>query len=306
MKRCAVVSFLTVFLGTLAAIAGDNSNHDSKNDTRHRLAGKDVSGKKAIITSIQSSRWPDITMVRITVPAIPDLQIDVWSYEDALGKGECFPQSDGTMILKHRHPKGATVETRIVPQETTVDWDVAITGPTQEAVRSVEFVNPCWQFRNAPAFRSLPDRYVESFVNRCFIYTERGLTFLKDTQRLPDTRKPADDYRNAPPWVQAYYPVWIEWDGRQPEAGWGISRDRPIYSIIGIVSRDMKYVAAWGGRKSKILKQGWHDCLHLSPLMQIDYNQEENRISSHSRMYFMEFDSVKLLERYKRDFPPLE
>ncbi len=346
MKKHSLASFVIVFLVALPiSVNYKRQNQDYKGEVRHNFMKKDrenlltmeniereilatstddsrvirkgseqlgsqievfsnVSGKKAVITCRQSLRFPDVTMVRITVPTIPDFQCDVWCYEDELGIGECFPQPDGTMILKHHHPKGAMVKTKIVPQEGIVDWYVTITGSTQEVVQSVEWVNPCWQFRHAPGFQSLPDQFVESYVNQCFIYTDRGFTFFKDTKRYPDTRKPDDDYRNTPPWVQSYYPVWREHSG-QLEAGWGISDDRPIYSIIGIVSRDMKYLAAWGGKKSNRLSQGWHDCLHLRPLM-IDYDEKTNRTVSHFRMYFMEFDSVKLIEQYKRDFSPPE
>jgi hypothetical protein len=274
-----------------------------KGNNQKDLMNNEFPDKKAVISCRKSERWPDITMVRIEVPAIPDFRCDVWCYEDELGPGECFPQSDGSMILKHSHPQGAMVETKIVPGIDVVDWYVTITGPTREAVQSVEFVNPCWQFRHASGFQSLPDQYVESYVNRCFIYTDRGFTYFKDTKRFPDTRKANDDYRNTPPWVQSYYPVWREWDGKQLEAHWGISHDRPVHSIIGIVSRDMKYLAAWGGKKSNRLSQGWHDCLHLRPLMQVDYDEKENRIFSHSRLYFMEYDPEKLIQQYKQDFP---
>jgi hypothetical protein len=261
----------------------------------------DGTAGKAVISCRESSRWPDITMVRITVPFIPGLQFDVWCYENEPGVGECFPQPDGTMILKHHHPGGAFVETKIVPSERMIDWYVTVTGPTREAVQSVEWVNPCWQFRHAPGFRSLQGQYVESFVNRCFVYTEDGFTLFGDTKRYPDIRYAEDDYRNHPvPWVQSYFPIWNPQPGKSYR-NWGISDSQPVYSIIGIVSRDKKYLVAWGGAKSNRLSQGWHDCLHLRPLM-IDYDEKENRILSHSRIYFMENDPDKLLEQYKRDF----
>lgn len=242
------------------------------------------------------------TMVRIAVPTIPDFQCDVWCYEDALGSGTGAPQPDGSMIVKHRHPKGAEVETKLVPSEGAVDWYVTVTGPTAEAVRSVTSVNGCWQLRRAPGFQSLKDRFVESFVNQCFIYTDRGLTLFKDTKRYPDTRRPADDRTNSPPWVQQYLPVWRKHPG-QPKAFWGISDDRPVCSIIGIVSRDGKHLAAWACRKSNNLSQGWHDCLHLGADMSGDYDQKANRTVSHFKMYFMEFDPQRLLDQYRLDFP---
>lgn len=327
MKKAKSLLFVSVVAGVFILFTGlymakqersfsspaDDSPELVAADNRSNIAMRPVpaddsselvaADNKAVIVCRQSKRFPDITMVRIIVPTLPDFQCDIWCYEDELGSGECYPQPDGSMILKHHHPKGAEVETQIVPGEGVVDWYVTVTGPTREAVQSVEFVNPCWQFRHAPAFRSLKGQYVESFANNCFMYTGHGFTLFKDTERFPDTRKTDDDFRNNPPWVQSYYPVWREWDGQQLEAGWGISTDRPLYSIIGVTSRDRQSLAAWGGEKSNRLSQGWHDCIHLRPLM-INYDEATNTTVSHSRLYFMGFDSERLLERYKSDFPP--
>jgi len=98
-----------------------------------------------------------------------------------------------------------------------------------------------------------------------------------------------------------YVPVWRKHPG-QPKAFWGNSTDQPVHSIVGIVSRDGRYLAAWGCRRSTRLCQGWHDCLHLGPDMSGDYDPDTNRTVSRLKMYFMENDPDKLLERYKGDF----
>ncbi|MHC4403486.1 MAG: hypothetical protein ACYTG0_27835 [Planctomycetota bacterium] len=259
-------------------------------------------GKKPTIKVEQEKKGDRVfTMVRIAVPTIPDFECDMWCYEDALGQGEGSPQPDGSMVVRHKHPGGAEVETKLVPSEGAVDWHVTVTGPTPEAVQAVASVNGCWQLRRAPGFQSLEGRFVESFVNQCFIYTARGFTLLKDTERFPDTRRPATHKTNSPPWVQNYIPVWRKHPG-QPEAFWGNSTDQPVYSIAGEVSRDMKYLAAWGCKRSNNIGQGWHDCLHIGPDLRRDYDEKANRTVSHFKMYFMEFDPEKLLQRYKEDF----
>ncbi|MFH1919771.1 MAG: hypothetical protein ABIP48_07810 [Planctomycetota bacterium] len=124
---------------------------------------------------------------------------------------------------------------------------------------------------------------------------------MKDTQRFPDTRRPATHKTNSPPWVQNYIPAWREHPG-QPKAFWGNSTDQPVYSIVGEVSRDMKYLAAWGCKRSSLIGQGWHDCLHIGADLLLDYDESANRTVSHFKMYFMEFDPEKLLRQYKEDF----
>jgi hypothetical protein len=241
-------------------------------------------------------------MVRIAAPSIPEFECDVWCYEDALGQGEGVPQPDGSILVRHKHPDGASVETKLAPSPGAVDWTITVTGPDAEAVKRIRSVNGCWQLRRAPGFGSVKGKFVESFVNQCFVYTAKGFTFLRDTKRFPDTRRPPDHPTNSPPWVQVYTPAWRKHPG-QPKAFWGYSTDQPTRSIIGIVSRDGKYMAAWACARSNQLSQGWHDCMHLGADMTRDYDPEGNRIVSHFRMYFMEFDPDKLLERYKADFP---
>lgn len=282
---------MRIFVGTMAALCLILPGNDTA-----------AEGEKPTITVEQEKHGDRVfTMVRIAVPTIPDFECDVWCYEDALGQGEGAPQPDGTMLVRHRHPKGAQVETKLVPSEGAVDWYVTVTGPTPESVKAVTSVNGCWQLRRAPGFQSLKDRFVESFVNQCFIYTDRGFTFLKDTERFPDTRRPATHKTNSPPWVQIYVPAWRKHPG-QPKAFWGNSTDQPVYSIVGEASRDGKYLAAWGCKRSNSIGQGWHDCLHIGPDLRPDYDEETNKTVSHFKMYFMEFDPQKLLEQYKKDF----
>lgn len=246
------------------------------------------------------------TIARITVPAITDLVCDLWCYEDKFGVGEGHPQADGSMILKHRHADNPQIEltTQLIPSSDTVESLVTVTGPDEGSVRSIRRVNACWQFQNSDSFGN-HGHFVRDFVNRCFLYTNRGFVRMTDTKRFPDTRRPSDHEYNSPPWVQRYVPVWEEHPG-QPKASWGVSTDRPVYSLVGAVSRDGEHLAAWGCYQCSGIGQGWHDCLHLLPELSLDYDGETNRIASRSVFYFMENDPDKLLARYKADFDPVE
>jgi hypothetical protein len=247
-----------------------------------------------------------LTFVQLTVLGIPSLVCDIWCYEDKFGIGEPYPQDDGSLILKHRHGDNPLIEltTHLIPSEDTVESVVKLTGPDESAVCSVGTVNACWQFRNSEGFGNR-GHFVKDFVNRCFIYTNRGFTRMTETERFPDTRKPPSHEYNSPPWVQNYYPVWEKHPG-QPEAGWGVSTDRPVYSLVGCISREGKHLAAWGCYQCLHIGQGWHDCLHLYPDFQFDYDATTNQIVSHSKFYFMENNPDRLLTRYKQDFAPVE
>lgn len=242
------------------------------------------------------------TMVRIAVPTIPGFECDVWCYEDRLGQGEGLPQEDGSLILKHG-AKGQDgpieVTTHFVPHPGEVDFVVTVNGKSKRDVRSVRSVNACWQLRRAPGFQRQGD-FVKTFVDQCFIYTVKGFTLLRDTTRFPDTRRPATHSTNSPPWVQVYLPIWMS-HGGQPKAFWGNSTDRPVYSIIGEVSRDGKWLATLAWPRCNNMCQGWHDCLHNSPTLLDGYDEKANRTVYRGKFYFMDNDPKTLLERYTSD-----
>jgi len=246
------------------------------------------------------------TIARITVPSIPDLVCDLWCYEDKFGAGQGEPQADGSMILKHKRCDNPQIglTTHLIPSFDMVESLVTVVAPDESAVRSIRRINACWQFRKSESFGNR-GHFVRDFVSRCFIYTDKGFTRMTDTKRFPDTRRPPDHEYNSPPWVQRYVPIWEEHPG-QPKAGWGVSTDRPVYSLVGAVSRDGKHLAAWGCYQCGGIGQGWHDCLHLLPDLSLDYDEEKNRIASRSMFYFMENDPDRLLARYRADFSPID
>jgi hypothetical protein len=154
------------------------------------------------------------TIARITVPSISDLVCDLWCYEDKFGAGEGHPQADGSMILKHQRADNSQIEltTHLVPSLDTVVSSIVVTGPDEDAMQSIRRVNACWQFRNSDSFGNR-EHFVRDFVNRCFVYTDKGFTRMTDTERFPDTRRPPDHEYNSPPWVQRYVPIWKEHRG---------------------------------------------------------------------------------------------
>lgn len=243
------------------------------------------------------------TMVEIAVPTIPGFKCDVWCYEDKLGRGQGHAQSDGSLVLEHSRPGQdgpIDVTTTFVPRPGEVDFVVNVRAKSRRDVLSQGSVNACWQMRNSPGFRHEGSDFVNTFVNHCFVYTVRGFTVLRDTTRFPDTRRPSNDRRNTPPWVQVYLPIWRR-HGGQPRAFWGNSTDRPVHSIIGQVSRDGKHLIALAWPTCSSLCQGWHDCLHIQPVLRDGYDEKTGQIVYRGRFYFMDNDPQALLERYKGD-----
>jgi hypothetical protein len=147
---------------------------------------------------------------------------------------------------------------------------------------------------------------VDDFVARCFVILEDGLTLLKDTRRVPGTRPRQNDKANLPePWIQEYFPSWRRHPGQVPGQR-GYSLDRPVLPVIGCVSRDGEYLAAFAWPETRSLGQVWHHCLHPRPAIGESYDTQTNRTVSRGKLYFMANDEAALRAAFQRDFPDWE
>jgi len=161
--------------------------------------------------------------------------------------------------------------------------------------------NLCWQLREAPAFAAYPDPYAQ-FPSRCFIFTDRGRTFLEHTARRPAARFPADDPVNNPPWIQIYLPAWADPDAGRGLTWAGISPDRFTATIVGAVSRDGRYLAALANDSAPSISQVWLDCLHNNPEWERG-GPSGSPPTWRVKLYVMENDPDALLRRVAADFP---
>ena len=240
------------------------------------------------------------SLVNIAVPSIPGLECEIWCYEDHLGKAVSHQEEGNALVLIH-NLETATVTSRFEPVRDGVEVRVEVTGPDMGSVQEVKSLNPCWQLGCSEAFGNQGD-YVQDFVARCFVMLDGGLTLLKDTQRIPGTRNRANDKANlSDPWIQEYFPIWRSHPG-QVSGQRGYSPDRPVYPLIGCVSRDGKYLAAFAWPETRSLGQVWHDCLHPRPAIGEAYDPKANRTVSKGRFYFLPNDEKLLLDAFRRDF----
>ena len=239
--------------------------------------------------------------VHIEEPAVTGLVCDLWCYEDKLGNAVSFHGGGEKLELIHSF-ESAETKTEFYSQNDGVELRVTVTGPDKLCVQTIDRLNPCWQMRRSESFGNR-GHYVEDFVSRCFVILDGGLTFLKDTSRIPGTRKRPDDPANYPePWIQEYFPVWRNHPG-QIDGRRGHSLDRPVYPIIGCVSRDGNHMAAFAWPETESLGQVWHDCLHPRPAIGESYDEKTNTIISLGRLYFIPNDEKLLLDSFRRDYP---
>ncbi|MFN0195778.1 MAG: hypothetical protein ACKVT0_03485 [Planctomycetaceae bacterium] len=242
---------------------------------------------------------------------IPGCFLDLLCYEHSqVTLVDSRAVENGAFELRHRsndHPHVLLITT-VTPQPGAVEFlmraevDRAIDA-NGKLPNELPSPNLCFRVKRAEdCFSSHPHPFPE-FIGRCFIFTEAGQTFLLDAPRFPLPRAAADDLRNNPPWVQQYYPVWQPLPEESTGMTWyNRSTSRFTVPVMGIVSRDKKYLTAIANDTSDLMTQAWQECLHNNPKWSpADAPPEEQRWRV--KIYIMPNDPDLLLERVGYDFP---
>jgi hypothetical protein len=259
------------------------------------------------------SRKPHPTVVG-DFPTGPGLRFDSWCYESGwLEYLDARAAGGGALEFRHRvrdYPR-VIIVTTATPQPGALELRARAEvqdGPG-DLPAELRSPNVCFQMVRNPAFTSNPGPYAE-FARRCFIFTEHGQTFLDKTRRKPSPLVPADHPQNNPPWVQMYSAPWR----RPPEDralwSWPLpplwiaahSPDHYETPVIGVVSRDGKYLVAVGNGSADTMLQAFHDCLHNNPAW-LPRALPAVRRTWRMKIYVMENDAPALLRRVSRDFP---
>lgn len=238
----------------------------------------------------------------------------------------CYEDPRGMMFLGHRELSGGVLELRhrrsaeshllIVTELTPQPGKVQIvtrleldpeTGKGKEITEEdLPDLNMCPSLIRARGsfvqYDSFADPYPE-IIDRCFIFTEKGRTFLKDTVRRKMPRISDDDPRNNPPWIQVYDPIWEP--VHPPSTGntwYNHSTTRFTLPILGVVSLDGKHLIALADDTSVKLCQAWAPCLHHYTLwapQDVPPAERQQRIN----VYVMPNDPDLLLQRVAEDLP---
>ena len=114
----------------------------------------------------------------------------------------------------------------------------------------------------------------------------------------------APDTENQKPfaWVQTYTGDWQEIPEVNKKAWASYSNDRYSIRVIGVESRDGKYLSAMANDTATVNAQAWHDCIHNNAHWQPAKAHPSER-RWRVKVYGMENDPQKLLARVKTDFP---
>jgi hypothetical protein len=247
-----------------------------------------------------------LTMFAAAFPNVPGFTCDSWCYENEVDFLDARPLAGGGLELRHRFLGFTNVllVTTVTPEAGAVEIVARAAREKPgggELPANLPAPNLCWQVRRAPAFASKPEPYPE-FIKRCFIFTSQGRTFLHETtrRRIP-VRQPEHRYNN-PPWVQMYVGVWQELPVAGTNSWADYSPDRYSTRVIGVVSRDGKYLAALANDSAMTMCQAWHDCLHNNPQW-MPASAPPGERTWRLKIYALENQPEALLERVTRDFP---
>jgi len=255
------------------------------------------------------------TFVTIRSPGIEGVGVDLWCYENKFGQPRRIEENNGRILLHHEY-EGNTLETLFEPEPGGVVITATLTGLNRESSPRVPTLNVCVTYQRSRAFGNKKDKfdesYLDDYVGRSFLFLERGLTRLIDTNRVSsvDGRdNPYSERGRAPrPWVQEYVPAWRNhadfvhtFYGKRP-----LSWDRPIYPIMGVVSHDQRFLSAFAWPDTQRLGQLFISCFHPHAVMEETCDPETQRCVTRGKIYFMENNPERLLRAFEQDFPDWE
>lgn len=247
--------------------------------------------------------------VAASFPNVPGFTCDSWCYESAMDCVGIAALDGGRLELRHRDHNNPDViyVTMITPRPGSVEFlarPELASGAKGPLPDSLQAPNLCWQLKRAANFASAPEPYPD-FVKRCFIFTEKGRTYLGDTDRKLIPCRPATDKENNPPWVQMYVGTWQQAPKTTATSWADYSADKYVSTIIGAVSRDDKYLAAIVSDTSQAMCQAWHDCMHNNASWAPASAEPQERVWR-VVIYAMENDPAALVQRALSDFPSLK
>lgn len=129
----------------------------------------------------------------------------------------------------------------------------------------------------------------QSFIDRSFIYTSAGRTWLRNTGRTEDAL-----YRGGQVFPMPGIPD-IEANPRP------LSKVRPSLGLVGCVSADDRWLLATASDRTHELFEGVYVCLHSDPHVGGLKSGEHRKVRS--KIYFLPNQPDRLMKRYRRDFP---
>ena len=239
-------------------------------------------------------------LLTLSHPRLPGGPVSVFYLEAFLRSG-ANQQDWRESVLPHKtvlteaDPKGRWLRFR-----STVQPQVTVLHEVRAGTDAVEFrfllhnqatqaVDLQWFQPACIRVAGFTGRDQQSFVDRSFIFTEHGRTWLRDTGRTVPARYLGGQVFPMPGVAD------VEANPRP------IAQTRPVNGLIGCVSADDRWILATASDRTHELFEGVYVCLHSDP--HVGGLQPGEQRVVRAKIYFMPNDPKRLLARYRRDFP---
>ena len=237
-------------------------------------------------------------MLSVSRTDIPGGKIDIWYLEAFCRSGSTRRDWRQTTIPHKTEVVSADKKGKRITLRTVVEPNVEVAHDIRSGKdevdfrltlknRGEQFVDVQW-FQPCMRVGQFTGGNQSNYINKSFIFTERGLTLLDKTRRTEEAI-----YRGG----QVYVPKGIDLNDVNPRP---ISPDQPVNGLIGCVSADNRYLLAMAWDQTQELFQGVIVCLHNDPRVGGLKPGEIKKL--HGKVYLLRNDPPALLKRYKRDF----
>lgn len=235
-------------------------------------------------------------MLRISARDLPGEFVEIWYLEAFCRSGSTHRKWEETTIphkteLLSALPEKIRIRTKVEPSVTVeheitagadeVDFQLTIRNEGKE-FSNVQWFQPCMRVDRFTGAKQT------NYIEKSFIFTSAGLKRLSE---LPRTEEGI--YRGG----QVYVPTTVPLEDVNPRP---ISSIRPANDLIGCYSADGKKMLATAWDQTQELFQGVIVCLHNDPRIGGLKPGESKKLRG--KVYILENDTQKLLERYEKDF----
>ncbi len=252
--------------------------------------------------SFQGITWTN-NLLSLHTPIVPSGVIQIWYLEAFLHPGARTQSWNLSKIPHQTKLLHASADRRKLSFVTEVQTNIQVRHRVELKKDEVTFdyeienkstaaVDLQWFQPACIRVGELMDRQQSNFVERAFIFTENGFTWLSDTRRTTNAL-----YLGG----QVYVPPGINHDDANPRP---VARLQPVLGLIGCVSADGKTMLATASSTTHELFEGVYVCLHSDPHLGGLAPGETKRIKA--KIYLLKADPEQLLRRYKKDFPQLQ
>ena len=196
-------------------------------------------------------------------------------------RNEVLSATDHEIKVKTSLACGVEVLHRIAVVADEILLEATVTNLTDRPA-DVDWMQPC--LRVAEFTGSDQQHY----IRKCFVFTERGLTRLHETNRTEEAI-----YRGG----QVYVPEGVSRDDVNPRP---LSPDVPTKELIGCFSSDESVMLATAWTDVQELFQGVIVCIHADPRIGGLAPRQTKQLWG--KLYILSSDVDELLRRYHRDF----